>query len=146
MTTIAVESQIDFTGMRSLSSWLRSLGMSPRRKRSDSSALVLMALTMSTVEGNGSRATWTSWIWLPLASKKRSTRTMNPRVWHQTPKIRCHVSYWRLPKDPEIWRNTTRVWACFLYFLCVFFTSFMKYRKRFYTYFCMVFRFIKSNK
>ncbi len=23
-------------------------------------------------------------------------------VWHQTPKIRCHVFYWRLPKDPEI--------------------------------------------
>ncbi len=20
-------------------------------------------------------------------------------VWHQTPKIRCHVSYWRMPKN-----------------------------------------------
>jgi hypothetical protein len=30
-------------------------------------------------------------------------------VWHQTPKIRCHVSYWRLPKDPEIGRKSTLI-------------------------------------
>jgi hypothetical protein len=28
-------------------------------------------------------------------------------VWHQTPKIRCHVFYWRLPKDPEKRRKST---------------------------------------
>jgi len=30
-------------------------------------------------------------------------------VWHQTPKIVFHDSYWLKPKDPEFGRKSTRV-------------------------------------
>jgi hypothetical protein len=44
--------------------------MSPRLKSSDSSSLVFIALTMSTVAGNGSRATCMSYILIALGIKE----------------------------------------------------------------------------